>query len=83
MTQTIERPRRTSGKANILAHLHSIDPATGQTRGITAFEAIGLYRVFRLAPRIEELRKAGYEINTVTKYDTTGKRYSRYYLSEG
>ncbi len=82
MTMTLDRPKRPTGKQHIKAHLFSIDPSTGKTRGLTAFEAIGLYRVFRLAARIQELREEGYEINTVIKYDTTGKSYARYWLAE-
>ncbi len=82
MTMTLERPiKQTSQKQHILAHLHSIDPSTGQTRGLSPFEAIGLYRIFRLAARIEELRDDGYDINTVIKHDTTGKVYARYFLN--
>lgn len=67
----------------ILAHLRSIDPTTKRTRGISADEANGLYRVKRLASRIHELREQGYSIVGFTKRDTTGKRYVRYFLDEG
>ena len=70
-----------SQKNQILNHLRSIDPATKDTRGITPFEAIGLFRCFRLAARIKELRKDGLKILTIKKKDTTGKVYAKYYLS--
>jgi len=48
---------------------------------ITALEALGLYGVFRLAARIEELRRRGAKITTDVVYDVTGKRYARYRLT--
>jgi hypothetical protein len=45
---------------------------------ITQLEAIGLYRVFNLKGRIDELRKAGHDIVTDMRTDATGKRYARY-----
>jgi hypothetical protein len=65
----------------ILEHLKSIDKATGQTRGLTAFEAIGLYRCYRLAARVKELRQQGHNILTIVKRDNTGKKYGKYYLN--
>ncbi len=70
-----------SQKNQILEHLRSIDPATKDTRGITAFEALGLFRCFRLAARIDELRNDGVKILTIEKRDTTGKKYGKYYLT--
>jgi hypothetical protein len=49
-------------------------------RSITQLEAIGLYRVFNLKGRINDLRKDGHEIVTDMTTDTTGKRYARYRL---
>jgi hypothetical protein len=69
-----------SQKDLILSYLHQIDPTTGKRRGISPLEAIGLFRVFRLAARIEELRAEGHKIETVTKRDTTNKVYARYFL---
>ena len=80
MTTTMTATR-TSQKDQILAYLHSIDPQTGRRRGISPLEALGLFRVFRLAARIEELRSDGYEITTEVHRDTTGKSYGRYYLN--
>ena len=47
---------------------------------ISGLEALSLYRIFRLAARIEELRNRGHDIETEMKKDTTGKRYARYVL---
>lgn len=47
---------------------------------ITQLEAIGLYRCFRLAARILDLRKKGHVIETENRRDTTGKPYARYRL---
>ena len=73
--------KKPNQKDAILKHLRSVDPKTQDTRGITAFEAIGLFRCFRLAARIEELRDAGTAITSIIKQDTTGKKYAKYYLS--
>lgn len=52
-----------------------------QTRGsITPMEALGVYKISRLAARIEELRSNGYRIKSDTKYDATGTRYTSYQL---
>lgn len=48
--------------------------------GLTPYEAIGLYRCFRLAARIEELRDSGVKIITIKKTDNTGKSYAKYFL---
>ncbi len=45
---------------------------------ITALEALSLYRVFRLAARICDIRDDGYTIHTRMKTDITGKRYAEY-----
>jgi len=47
---------------------------------ISALEAMSLYRIFRLAARVKDLRNQGYEIETNMKEDTTGKPYARYVL---
>lgn len=73
--------KNTSQLAQVLKHLQSIDPATKETRGLSALEAIGLFRVYRLAARVGDLRDAGHPITTIIKTDTTGKKYARYYLT--
>ena len=47
---------------------------------ITALEAMSLYRIFRLAARVNELRDEGYDIETDMKTDLRGKRYASYSL---
>ena len=69
-----------SQKKQILEHLRSLDPGTNDTMGLTPYEAIGLYRCFRLAARIEELRDDGFKIVSIKKEDKTGKSYAKYYL---
>lgn len=50
-------------------------------RDLTQLEAIGLYRIFRLAARIKELRDLGWDIKSERKTDTTGKAYVRYSMN--
>lgn len=49
---------------------------------ITQLEAIGLYRVFNLKGRINDLRDDGHNIVTDMRRDATGKPYARYTLKE-
>ncbi len=49
---------------------------------LTQLEAIGLYSAFRLAARVEELRKKGWNIITNLKIDANGTQYAEYYLGE-
>ena len=66
------KPKLTQ-KDMILSHL--------KRRGsISALEGLHLYRINRLAARIEELRRAGHSIFTDMRTDVTGKRYARYKL---
>lgn len=48
---------------------------------LTSWQAEGVYRIRRLASRVDELRAAGYEIETSTAMDATGQRYTRYALT--
>lgn len=73
--------KNTSQVDQVLKHLQSVDPQTGDTRGISSLEAIGLFRIYRLAARVGDLRDAGHQITTFIKTDTTGKKYARYFLS--
>ena len=60
-------------KGMVLHHL--------EKRGsITALEAMSLYRIFRLAARIHDLRADGNTIHTKWKKDLTGKKYAQYWL---
>lgn len=66
-------PKTLSQKSMILNHLTH----KGTISGV---EALSLYRIYRLAARVEELRRAGHTIETDMKTDLTGKRYARYRL---
>lgn len=57
----------------ILLHLQS-----GQT--ITPIEALELFRCFRLAARIADLKSLGHNILTEMVESPEGKRYARYSL---
>lgn len=57
----------------ILLHLQS-----GQT--ITPIEALELFRCFRLAARIADLKALGHNILTEMVESPEGKRYARYSL---
>lgn len=48
---------------------------------ISQLEAEALYRIKRVASRIDELRKIGLKITSEFKKDLTGKRYVRYHLA--
>ncbi len=71
-----------SQKEQLLSYLHQFDD-NGQRRGITPLEAIGLYRIYRLAARIQDLRDDGVKITTNKRTDATGKVYARYFLTGG
>lgn len=51
-------------------------------KSITQLEAIGLYSLFRLAARVHELKKQGWNIITNEKRDANGSVYAEYYLGE-
>ena len=52
-----------------------------RTGSITMREALIDYSVQSLTKRIQELREAGYQIESVAKsHPTTGQRYTRYTL---
>ncbi len=49
---------------------------------ITPREAYDDYQIMRLASRVDELRKAGIDIETeMRKHQITGKRYAKYHLA--
>jgi hypothetical protein len=69
-------PVKTEGhdqNARILAHLQA-----GRT--LTALEALEWFKCFRLASRICDLKKAGYQIEKRTVQTNSGKRVAEYYL---
>lgn len=45
---------------------------------ITSWQAEGVYRIRRLASRISELKRMGYEIQAERARDATGQLYTRY-----
>jgi hypothetical protein len=63
------------GTKTILLHL--------EKRGtISPMEALHAYNTLRLAPRIHELRNAGYSITTTMNEDGAGHKYARYHLQK-
>ena len=69
-------PVKTEGhdqNARILAHLQS-----GRT--LTALEALEWFKCFRLASRVCDLRKAGYDVQKRTIKTNSGKSVAEYYL---
>ena len=51
-------------------------------KGITALDALENFSCFRLAARIDDLRREGMQIETRMKYKN-GKRYAEYGLERG
>lgn len=49
---------------------------------ITPLDALDLFGCFRLASRISELKKLGWNIEKETVLLSSGKRIARYYLDE-
>jgi len=64
--------RNPSQAKEILEHLESGKP-------LTAISALTNFGCFRLAARIHELRREGYEIKETT-IEHGGKRYAEYYI---
>ena len=60
-------------KLAILTHLK-----TG--RSLSPLKALGLYGCYRLASRVNDLRKDGHTIETVIQADGTGRNYAQYRL---
>ena len=48
---------------------------------LTQLESIGLYSAFRLAARVHELKKQGWNIETHIKEDIKGSTYAEYRLA--
>lgn len=51
-----------------------------RNRTISPLEAFGVYGITRLAARIFELKKAGFQVVTTIHKDLMGKSYARYAL---
>lgn len=60
-------------KETILDHL-----LAGKT--LTQLKAMHVYKIMRLASRIEELRRDGHDIITTMKVDEAGSSYAEYSL---
>lgn len=73
--QTTHPQRKIGSKQcqEVLSHLQSGNP-------ITALEALNLYGIFRLASRIHDLRKIGYDIQSRETATENGKKIAQYYL---
>jgi hypothetical protein len=63
-----------SQESNIIYHLHN-------KGGITPIEALELYGCFRLGARIHELKREGYDIETLM-VENNGKRFAKYVLKD-
>lgn len=50
-------------------------------KSITPLEALGVYGVFRLAARVFELRREGFNVATMMMRDENAKPYARYVLA--
>lgn len=51
-------------------------------RRITAWEALDLFRCFRLASRIHDLKQSGVAIDSDTIISDDGKRYKEYWIAQ-
>tara|TARA_R100000700_G_scaffold39736_1_gene53252 strand:+ start:586 stop:786 length:201 start_codon:yes stop_codon:yes gene_type:complete len=51
-------------------------------RRITAWEALDLFRCFRLASRIHDLKQSGVAIDSDTIISDDGKRYKEYWIAK-
>lgn len=50
-------------------------------RSITPLEALGVYGIFRLAARVYELRREGFNVVTTIMRDENEKPYAKYVLA--
>lgn len=60
-------------RTTVIAHLKKFG-------SISALEARHVYKIERLASRIDELRQSGYAISTTRKRDASGTTYAEYRL---
>jgi len=68
--------KTTTQHSQILNHLR-------KTKGLTVREAMVDYSIQSFTKRISELRKMGYDIQSVKgKHPVTGQRYTRYVLMQ-
>lgn len=83
----VAKPKKARSRLS-LSHVLTLYPQTRkvlahmeQHSSISPLEAFGVYRITRLAARINEIRDAGVEIITTMKRDATGTRYASYSLA--
>lgn len=83
---SVAKPKKARSRLS-LSHVLTLYPQTRkvlahmeQHGSISPLEAFGVYRITRLAARINEIRDAGVEITTTMKRDATGTRYASYSL---
>lgn len=67
--------RRPTQAARILAHLRA-------GHRLTALEALERFQCFRLAARVHELRREGWQVQERTVETRSGKRVAEYSLEE-
>ena len=66
-------PKTTTQSAKVLYHLQNYG-------SLTALEALELFHCFRLAARVNDLKKAGHDIQMETKKLKNGKKVAEYFI---
>ena len=66
-------PKTTTQSAKVLYHLQNYG-------SLTALEALELFHCFRLAARINDLKKAGHDIQMEMKKLKNGKKVAEYFI---
>lgn len=61
---------------------HYLTKGDGKSKGISRWEAMGLFQIANVADSIYQMRGKGMKIKTVNKKDCNGNKYVRYYYSE-
>ena len=65
----------TGNQATVYKHLKS-------SHHLTQLEALGVYGIYRLAPRVHELRAKGVPIKTEYMSDGKGRQYAQYSITK-
>lgn len=76
----IHKPRAKMTMAKLPAQTKEVLSLLRSKGSLTAIEAGGVIRARSLSKRVSELKEAGVDIQTETKFDHTGQRYARYHL---
>ena len=66
-------PKTTTQSAKVLYHLQNYG-------SLTALEALELFHCFRLAARVNDLKKAGHDIQMEMKKLKNGKKVAEYFI---